>query len=733
MIKYQDRVFEFTDIGIQLPTDAPIKVSFGGIKTDVKTIEKAEESAKAFDDFQHQLCVDLENKSLKEQLDKETWTKYIKTRFAANALVLTFRETLYAFRNDPSSNHRDNLDGIIKDMRYLVDSLSGDIVQKYNTEPGHDSISAAISRINKIDQENVVDEHQIDELLSDKFEEFEKTQREILKKITEVKAICEESQNKSILEQSKIGLITSEDYKKIKSGKRNIWLEEYFDFDDGEIISGYDARRPLTDEVIKSIENNLGTIIFGDPYTGKSILLKRIVFELTQRGYVVLFGDNIEAFYNSIRSVFNSVTEKYDKVVLIADNAHKSSTEAIFEVFTKVEDSCKGKFLFAAREKQLSKENPVISRALSDIPSNAQFSLNFDINYARLLFEKAIQVTFQREPSENEMQKAHELYQYCKGDPLMFNMGLKHFLSGQSKTLENFIEIKMSQIIKRLDEFKNNDTWNAAIFACLIGIPDLILDFSKSTADFIGCSNISLDDIRFLGEEGILIKQYGHEQFRIRHEKFAYEFLSLLYRHRYGNNEQKFNQKFNINEIMLCIWNNMNVDKIIDTLRTCSYLNTIEDYRALSKLITSQYVKPTEEFVVPSNFSKNEKARLLSYGLGNFYTMLDNYKNALAYYDKSLEISENIVTTLTTLFNRGLALHSMGRYQEAIETYDKVLKLYTKNANVFIGKGMALQSMGKLAEAVTWYDKALAIDSKNVDALANKGGALDKMEGMLVF
>ncbi len=261
LIKYQARVFEFSDLGIEI---LPFKISLGGFRTYVETIEQAGESAKALDDFQYLLCKDLENKTLKEQLDKETWTSYIKTRFAANALVLGFRQTLEAFKNDPE-RQAINLDNIIKDIQNLVRSMAGNVGQKYNTPAGHDAISMAISRVKITHEGRVIDETGIDKLLSSKFDEFEKTQSLILRKISGVEKIIEESQIKSILLQSRIRIYTSET--KINSGNHDSWLLGHFS--DREVKMGYDARRPVTDKIVESIENNYGTIVYGDPYTGR--------------------------------------------------------------------------------------------------------------------------------------------------------------------------------------------------------------------------------------------------------------------------------------------------------------------------------------------------------------------------------------------------------------------------------------------------------------------------------
>ena len=72
---------------------------------------------------------------------------------------------------------------------------------------------------------------------------------------------------------------------------------------------------------------------------------------------------------------------------------------------------------------------------------------------------------------------------------------------------------------------------------------------------------------------------------------------------------------------------------------------------------------------------------------------------------------------------KAATLHNLGKYQEAIEWYDKALKI-DRNNLALNNKGLALNNLGKYQEAIEWYDKVLEIDPNNVYALNNKGLAL---------
>ena len=47
------------------------------------------------------------------------------------------------------------------------------------------------------------------------------------------------------------------------------------------------------------------------------------------------------------------------------------------------------------------------------------------------------------------------------------------------------------------------------------------------------------------------------------------------------------------------------------------------------------------------------------------------------------------------LFNRGLSLGKLGRYEDAIHSYDRVIELDPKNINTYNAKGSALEKLGR--------------------------------------
>ena len=67
--------------------------------------------------------------------------------------------------------------------------------------------------------------------------------------------------------------------------------------------------------------------------------------------------------------------------------------------------------------------------------------------------------------------------------------------------------------------------------------------------------------------------------------------------------------------------------------------------------------------------------------------------------------------------NKGISLDNLGKYNEAIEYYDKALEIDPENAEALNNKGVALDDLGKYNEAIEYYDKVLEIDPKHADSI----------------
>jgi tetratricopeptide (TPR) repeat protein len=94
------------------------------------------------------------------------------------------------------------------------------------------------------------------------------------------------------------------------------------------------------------------------------------------------------------------------------------------------------------------------------------------------------------------------------------------------------------------------------------------------------------------------------------------------------------------------------------------------------------------------------------------------FEEALDCYDKSLEINSRIAEPW---FNKGNSLTSLGHFNEAIKCHEEALKINPQHQMGWINKAVTLHSLGRLEEAINCCDKALEINPMNVAALSNKG------------
>ena len=76
-------------------------------------------------------------------------------------------------------------------------------------------------------------------------------------------------------------------------------------------------------------------------------------------------------------------------------------------------------------------------------------------------------------------------------------------------------------------------------------------------------------------------------------------------------------------------------------------------------------------------------------------------------YEKVLDSEpENI----DALINTGSALHTLGKYTDAISYYNTVLRLDEKNTLALAYKGLSLGELGNISMAIKYFTKALSID-----------------------
>ena len=128
-----------------------------------------------------------------------------------------------------------------------------------------------------------------------------------------------------------------------------------------------------------------------------------------------------------------------------------------------------------------------------------------------------------------------------------------------------------------------------------------------------------------------------------------------------------------------------------------------------------------------------EKARPLSPALltaedyflrGNALYQLGRYEEALASYNAALTLRPDDTNTLG---NRGRTLRILGRYEEALADYTRSLELRPDDPDALNNRGFALTKMGRLEEALVDLDRSLNIRHEHAGIMSSRALALAKL------
>ena len=155
----------------------------------------------------------------------------------------------------------------------------------------------------------------------------------------------------------------------------------------------------VSKEISQSLLENQLTLLYGNPYYGKSIVLKRTMFDEIKKGYVVLYAESPEKLsMDALGDVISKIRDKFGKVVVIIDNVHKSGGEQIFKLLSNRSVDNSVRFLLAAREKAL------------EVRKNSHYT---DVEYIEKKISdfNIIQMPFTENDAKSMLQRSHEVLQ----------------------------------------------------------------------------------------------------------------------------------------------------------------------------------------------------------------------------------------------------------------------------------------------------------------------------------
>ena len=158
-------------------------------------------------------------------------------------------------------------------------------------------------------------------------------------------------------------------------------------------------------------------------------------------------------------------------------------------------------------------------------------------------------------------------------------------------------------------------------------------------------------------------------------------------------NLEKFNDAIGAFDRVL-ILDSMNTQATNQKLSCLNILNLKQAMADKKETITSQFSEqPIQNVSTARNLFKQ----------GTEHFNLGRYEDALTSYDKALEINPDFSKAW---YNRGNVLTELDRYEDALISFDKALEIDPDFSEAWYYHGAALVHLGRYDEAVVSYDKA---------------------------
>jgi tetratricopeptide (TPR) repeat protein len=68
------------------------------------------------------------------------------------------------------------------------------------------------------------------------------------------------------------------------------------------------------------------------------------------------------------------------------------------------------------------------------------------------------------------------------------------------------------------------------------------------------------------------------------------------------------------------------------------------------------------------------------------------------------------------IMKKGMSFLNDGKYEEALDCFEKILLTNPNNPDIWNKKGIALRSLGRYDEAIESFNRSLEINPKDLDA-----------------
>ena len=123
-----------------------------------------------------------------------------------------------------------------------------------------------------------------------------------------------------------------------------------------------------------------------------------------------------------------------------------------------------------------------------------------------------------------------------------------------------------------------------------------------------------------------------------------------------------------------------------------------------------EFRKARRHFIQASRLAPNDP--VIINGIAVSLAEEGKYDRALTTINRVLRMDPEVANAW---YNRGVMLVNLNRYAEAAEAFDKNIALQPKDTDSWVARGQAYEDMGDLEEALYSYDEAIQINKDNLD------------------
>ena len=110
---------------------------------------------------------------------------------------------------------------------------------------------------------------------------------------------------------------------------------------------------------------------------------------------------------------------------------------------------------------------------------------------------------------------------------------------------------------------------------------------------------------------------------------------------------------------------------------------------------------------------------------GDNFFMEGRYEEAISSYEKALKIHPEMADTWN---NRGVVLTRLQKYEDAIASYDRALQIRPEYPDAWNNRGVCLLELQQYQEAIVSYEQAIKVKPDYADAWNNRGVSLAKLQ-----